>query len=107
MSLVAKAGAPSVSYFDVHASEFVVREGDAFVHPDLTDVSAIRWEMRGPHSRGTYPADIVTQSDDVIRTSRSHTKYDFPTEGHYDVRAVLTLPAGVMFGSWHVLRVER
>lgn len=107
MYLTAKAGAPAVSYFDIHAHEFVVRDGVAFTYPDLADVSKVVWEMRGPHSKGTYPADIVTQSSDVIRTSRSHTKHDFPSEGHYDVRAVLTTPLGTMYGRWHVVRVER
>lgn len=100
-------GPPNVTMVAVSRGDTLVNVGGIPTLVSLLDVTQATWEVRGPTSTATLPLSIITQSAGALSLMRAHAKQDFPAEGHYDTRVRLTLPDGLVYTDWVVVRVRK
>lgn len=64
---------------------------------DLTTVTAASWEVTRPGGAVvTWPATLGTVSASSLVTTHAHASDDVPRKGAYSIRALLTVPGGVV-----------
>lgn len=86
MSLFVGIGPPLASTLTVTSSTI-----------DLTTVSAVAWQVTRPGGDVvTWPATLGTVSPSSLVTTHAHASDDVPRKGAYSIRALLTVPGGVV-----------
>lgn len=64
---------------------------------DLTTVASVAWEVAKPGGAlATWAASIVSATPTRLVTRRTHDVLDVSVKGAYQIRAVLTVPGGIV-----------